>query len=254
MGVFSGLEGSLEKYIEGFFKDKLKGRVQPAEIAKGLVREMRDRRRVSVNKIYVPNKFTVYLNAADFDNIATIASSLARELQGYVTQKARGKKYTFASPPLVEFVKETTEEAGLMRIESGFSEALPDNESTSVDEGTLEHTQLFRLNKNTVVAEKKETVYARLEVDAGPDRGKIINLSKASQIIGRHSRCDIVLGDSSVSRRQASLEWNGDGFAVTDLGSTNGTWLNGARIISEMLEDGDEIAFGTTVCIYRVNW
>lgn len=253
MGVFSGLEGSLEKYIEGFFKDKFKGRVQPAEIAKRLAREMRDRRRVSVNKIYVPNKFTVYLNASDYDNIATIASSLSKELQEYVNQKAGEKKYTLAGPPVVDFIREDLKEIGYLRIESGFSEELQENEQLEMNEEVLEHTQLFRLTKDVTVAEKAPAVYARLQVIAGPEIGRIINLSKVPQVIGRHSGCDIVLSDSSVSRRQARLERIRGRFAITDLGSTNGTWVNGSRIVSKILEPGDEVALGTTVCTFKVD-
>ncbi|MDF9408156.1 DUF3662 domain-containing protein [Pelotomaculum isophthalicicum JI] len=253
MGVFSGLEGSLEKYIEGFFKDKFKGRIQPAEIAKRLAREMRDRRRVSVNKIYVPNKFTVYLNASDYDNIATIASSLSKELQEYVNQKAGEKKYTLAGPPVVDFVREEIEEIGYMKIESGFSEELPENEPLETNEEVLEHTQLFRLTKDVTVVEKAPAVYARLQVIAGPETGRIINLSTVPQVIGRHSGCDIVLSDSSVSRRQARLERIRGRFTITDLGSTNGTWVNGFRIMSKVLEPGDEVAMGTTVCAFKVD-
>lgn len=254
MGVFSGLEGSLEKYIEGFFKDKFKGRVQPAEIAKKLAREMRDRRRVSVNKIYAPNIFTVYLSAGDFDNFATITATLSRELQGYVSQKARDKRYTLAGPPEVDFVRDENGKTGIMRIESGFSESLPEREPEAwPEEEALEHTQLFHLSKDIAVAEKKPVVYARLEVEAGPDKGRIINLTKASQIIGRHSGCDVVLRDSSVSRRQIKLEWSGNSFTISDLGSTNGTWVNGSRIVSKILEPGDEVALGTTVCVYKVD-
>ncbi|MDD2554370.1 MAG: DUF3662 domain-containing protein, partial [Desulfotomaculaceae bacterium] len=67
MGMFSGLEGSLEKYIEGFFKDKISGRVQPADIAKKLAREMRDCKRVSVSNIYVPNEYIVFLHHSDWE-------------------------------------------------------------------------------------------------------------------------------------------------------------------------------------------
>ncbi|OPX80910.1 MAG: Glycogen accumulation regulator GarA [Pelotomaculum sp. PtaB.Bin013] len=253
MGVFSGLEGSLEKYIEGFFKDKFKGRIQPAEIAKRLAREMRDRRRVSVNKIYVPNKFTVYLNASDYDNIATIASSLSKELQEYVNQKAGEKKYTLAGPPVVDFVREEIEEIGYMKIESGFSEELPENEPLETNEEVLEHTQLFRLTKDVTVVEKAPAVYARLQVIAGPETGRIINVRAVPQVIGRHSGCDIVLSDSSVSRRQARLERIRGRFTITDLGSTNGTWVNGFRIMSKVLEPGDEVAMGTTVCAFKVD-
>jgi len=253
LGVFSSLEGSLEKYIEGFFKDKFKGRIQPAEIAKRLAREMRDRRRVSINKIYVPNKYTVHLNSTDYDNIASIAAMLSKELQEYVKQKAEEKRYTLAGPPVVDFTRDEVREKGVMRIESGFSEALPEDEQPEEEDEALGHTQLFRLAKDVAAVDRTPAAYARFQVQAGPDKGRIINLGTVSQVIGRHSGCDIVLNDSSVSRRHARLEWSGGQYIITDLGSTNGTWVNGLRIVAKVLESGDEIALGTTVCTLRVD-
>jgi FHA domain/DUF1707 SHOCT-like domain len=63
-------------------------------------------------------------------------------------------------------------------------------------------------------------------------------------LIGRSSRCDIVLGHPSVSRQHALLRRNSEGWAVRDLDSLNGTWLNGDRITRSVLRRGDSIAFG----------
>lgn len=252
MGVFSGLEGSLEKYIEGFFKGKFKGRVQPAEIAKKLAREMRNCRRVSVNRIYVPNQYTVCLNPSDYDHIASIAAVLSKELQEYVKQKAGEKKYTLAGPPVVDFAREELMAAGLFRIQSGFSEMLPEDGPPAADE-VLEHTQLFRPVRDVAVVDKIPEVNARLQVKAGPEMGKVINLGTLPQVIGRHSGCDIVLRDISVSRRHARLVWRQGQYTISDLGSTNGTWVNGLRIVTKVLAPEDEVAFGTTVCILKVD-
>jgi len=252
LGVFSGLEGSLEKYIEGFFKDKFKGRVEPAEIAKRLAREMRDRRRVSVNKIYVPNQYTVYLNPSDYDSIATIASLLSGELQEYVKQKAREKRYTLAGLPVVSFAREDSRDAGSMRIESGFSEAPREVEPPEVEEKLLEQTQRFRLTKYNILPEEKPAFTGRFKVEAGPDKGKIFNLGAVSLVVGRRADCDIVLNDSSVSRRHARLEWRGGQYILTDLGSTNGTRVNGIRVVTKVLQPGDTVTLGTTICSFKV--
>ncbi|OPY57192.1 MAG: Oxoglutarate dehydrogenase inhibitor [Pelotomaculum sp. PtaU1.Bin035] len=245
MGVFSDLEGNLEKYIEGFFKDKFKGRIQPVDIAKRLSREMRDRRRVSVNKIYAPNQYTVFLNPSDYDNINAFTSTLSMEMQDYVLQKAGEKKYTLAGPPVVNFAGEESLETGSMRIESGFSEALPEDEP-------LEHTQFFHLNKGSVLTEKAPVVYGRLQVEAGPDRGRCFELGAIPLVVGRHAGCDVVLNDTSVSRRHARLEWRQGQYTVTDLGSTNGTRVNGLRISTKTLKPGDVLTLGTTICTFKV--
>ena len=251
MGVFSGIEGSLEKYIEGFFKDKFKSRVQPAAIAKKLAREMRDRRRTGVNRIYVPNSFTVYLNDTDYDAVSSLMTSLSKELQEYVSQKADEKRYTLAGAPIVGFVREENEETGYIRVDSAFSEDMRELPSSLHEGRRLDKTQTFTLTSE--MAAVNQGWKPTLEVVMGPERGKVVQLSKPVQIIGRHSECDLLLHDSSISRRQARLERNGDVVVIEDLGSANGTWVNGVLIGRKTLAPGDEVAFGTTVCIFKVD-
>lgn len=249
-GMFSGLEGSLEKYIEGFFKDKFGGRVQPVEIAKRLAREMRDSRRVSIHYIYVPNEYTVHLHPSDWDNISTFGSLLAKELQEYIKQKAGEKKYTLAGPPAVKFARDETLTAGSMRLDSAFSEAPPGEEQQ--EEEPIEHTQRFQPVKDPLPVETAPLVYGVLHVEAGPAAGRKINLSAVSISMGRREGCDIVFNDTSVSRRHALLELHRGRYTLTDAGSTNGTWVNGVKVTSKVLEPGDVVTLGTTVCTFKV--
>jgi pSer/pThr/pTyr-binding forkhead associated (FHA) protein len=64
--------------------------------------------------------------------------------------------------------------------------------------------------------------------------------------IGRTPVCTIVLADPNVSRNHAEIRPQGRGFIVVDLGSTNGSRVNGVRVREQMLVDGDELAFGNT--------
>lgn len=252
MGVFSDLEGSLEKYIEGFFKGKYKEHVEPAEIAKRLAREMRDHRRVSINKVYVPNQYTVHLNPAEYDQISTIASTLSRELQDYVKQKAIEKKYALTGPPAVNFSRDDLRRAGSVRIDSGFSEAPPEVEQPEMEKIPLEQTQRFCLAKGATGIEKKLGSSGWLQIEGGPERGKFFNLDKGSLLLGRRAGCDIIFSDSSVSRRHAQIEWSRGQYSIIDLGSTNGTKVNGVRVTSRVLEPGDTVVLGATICTFKV--
>lgn len=70
----------------------------------------------------------------------------------------------------------------------------------------------------------------------------------AAVTVGRDPGCALVLGtDPTVSRRHADLCWIAGHWVVADLHSSNGTWVNGARIVSPtVVRDGDELAFGRT--------
>ncbi|RYD04592.1 hypothetical protein N752_14560 [Desulforamulus aquiferis] len=69
--------------------------------------------------------------------------------------------------------------------------------------------------------------------------------------MGRRDSCDIVLLDSSISRRHAQLEPAGGRYWLTDLGSTNGTYLNGLLVEKVELTSGDVISLGSTVLIFK---
>jgi len=65
-----------------------------------------------------------------------------------------------------------------------------------------------------------------------------------SLVIGRDPGCELVIEDSRVSKRHARLRWSGDGWAIEDLGSKNGTAVNGQTVDGATLRDGDTISFG----------
>jgi hypothetical protein len=65
--------------------------------------------------------------------------------------------------------------------------------------------------------------------------------------IGRSSSCDLVLADDSVSRRHAEIALRGGVCVVRDLGSCNGTWVNGRPVLRARLRRGDELMLGETV-------
>jgi two-component system cell cycle response regulator len=72
-----------------------------------------------------------------------------------------------------------------------------------------------------------------------------LKLTKGKQyIIGRTKETDIQLTDERVSRQHATLKWSGTGFALVDLQSTNGTYVNGGKAGSIRLLDGDRIRIG----------
>jgi hypothetical protein len=76
-------------------------------------------------------------------------------------------------------------------------------------------------------------------------------LRGARLVVGRLQQCDICLADVNASREHSAFERDGDGWAIRDLGSTNGTNVNGERITRQRLRDGDVIVIGITELIYH---
>ncbi|MBA3502947.1 MAG: sigma 54-dependent Fis family transcriptional regulator [Deltaproteobacteria bacterium] len=89
----------------------------------------------------------------------------------------------------------------------------------------------------------------RLEVVAGPDVGKIIELAKPTIMIGR-TGADLNLTDPKVSGLHAELRLQADGYRVRDLGSTNGTHVRGVRIVDGFIAPGATIQIGKSAIVF----
>ena len=81
-------------------------------------------------------------------------------------------------------------------------------------------------------------------VESGPKAGSRYGLEAPVTSVGRHGEADILLDDVTVSRRHAEVERIGERYVARDVGSLNGTWLNGQRVDSAELADGDELQIG----------
>lgn len=98
----------------------------------------------------------------------------------------------------------------------------------------------------TVTRSSRLPATARLEID-----GKRIDLRRVVTTIGRLHDQAVVIDDSDVSRRHAEIRRTSEGFVIHDVGSTNGTSVNGERVASHLLASGDEIAVGDTVIVFE---
>src|SRR5262249_61302254 len=88
---------------------------------------------------------------------------------------------------------------------------------------------------------------AVLHVIGGADRGRAYELVLQETRIGRGADQDLVLADIAVSRRHITIHAEGGRYRMRDLGSGNGTLINGARIDNTLLNDGDQIEIGNTL-------
>lgn len=87
-------------------------------------------------------------------------------------------------------------------------------------------------------------------VMSGSLKGKMFKLTPGEMLVGRSPDCDIMLEDDGVSRKHARLVCRQDGrIHLLDLGSTNGTWVEGAKVDLQELQDGDRIQIGSATIL-----
>jgi Protein of unknown function (DUF3662)/Inner membrane component of T3SS, cytoplasmic domain len=211
-------EERLERLVEGTLAKPFRSNLQPVEIGRRLTREMDLHRRVGVRGLIAPNAFAVTLAPADVERFSNFIDALSRELSDAAREHAKNEGYLFVGPVEVEIFEGSTLKAGRFTVEAEVRE--------DADGGFL--------------AELVLTDGRRVQVGTEP------------LVIGRLPECGVVLADSNVSRRHAELRRAGDSVVLTDLGSTNGTRVNGAPIRERVLVSGDEVSVGSTRLIFEM--
>jgi len=88
---------------------------------------------------------------------------------------------------------------------------------------------------------------ACLVVIYGEDLGRRVPLGSEATVVGRSSKCDVLIDQESVSRNHARISFDGQTYTVRDLGSTNGTYVNDELVDEANLRDGDQLKIGRTI-------
>ena len=246
----------MESLVEGVFGRAFRKQVHPVEIAKGLTKQMDENRMVSVSRTYAPNDFTIHLSKPDAESIQAYQSALRDELIQYASTHARSKSYHLMTPPRVRFVTEDSLRFGEFGVTAKLTGGTGPR-AEGAPEDTSGQTRIFRTEKtggsedqgtSAISAEEaKRHGLAREIVEMVLEDGSYPLEGSGPWSVGRSDENDIVVQDPNVSRRHARLVRSENGFVVEDLGSTNGTLLDGAPIDRERIESGDELTFGQSV-------
>ena len=239
MSVLRSLEAKIEGLVQGTFSRVFKSRVQPVEIARKLAKEMDDHKSVSISRVYVPNHYSVYLSEGDREQFDDYEPGLKKELSDYLLEHARAEKLALGTRPVVEFKTDERLRLGEFGIQARTVSAPADDEGAP-RQGDFGHTMVYSPDRDArPLSAPRGTRRALLVAD-----GKRRVLGGDGVTIGRSHDCGVVLDDPNVSRRHAELRPEGEGWAVADLGSTNGITVNGSRVERAVLQPGDEIALG----------
>jgi Protein of unknown function (DUF3662)/FHA domain len=252
LGILRHIEKRMESLVEGVFGRAFRRQIHPVEIAKGLTKQMDEGRMVSISRTYAPNDFTIHLSKEDTESIQAYQESLKDELIQYASTHAENKNYHLMTPPKIRFETEDSLRFG----EFGITAKLTGGEGPrekGAPQDTSGQTRIFRTEETggqgtaaISANEARRHGLAREIVEVVMEDGTYPLEGRGPWTVGRSQECDIVVSDPNVSRKHARLSRADNGFVVEDLGSTNGTLLDGAPIDRERIESGDELTFGQT--------
>jgi pSer/pThr/pTyr-binding forkhead associated (FHA) protein len=128
---------------------------------------------------------------------------------------------------------------------------MDDNQNKDEVESTLRFNSEWLTEENQGLSSEHQVAvdalpegHALLIVRSGPNSGARFLLDSDLTTVGRHPNADIFLDDVTVSRRHAEFHRHGNSFQVQDLASLNGTYYDGVRIESALLEEGAEVQIG----------
>ncbi|NEM91737.1 FhaA domain-containing protein [Galbitalea soli] len=217
MGLLDSFEKGLERAVNGAFAKTFKSGLQPVELTSALRREL-DTKAVVVarDRILVPNKFTVHLGRTDYDHLNAIGPTLIDELVRQVQRHATAQHYAFAGGISIRLSADDKLGPGIIDIES------------SSVKGAVNWNPVLDIN------------------------GKRHPIIHSRTIIGRGSEADITVDDNGISRKHVEILWDGKRAQVNDLGSTNGSKLNGAPLTTAPLDPDSVIDIGRTRIVFRV--
>ena len=225
MSVLDRFEKSVEGAGNGVFSKSGSKDLQPVDLSSALEREIdNEAMPVGRDRTVAPNEYRFKLSTPDFDHIEQWGSeTLADELADNLTNYARSQHYAFVGPVVVIF------EEDLDLAKGSFKLTAASVQGNAVPVTTDEQSQDCPL----------------LEIN-----GSQYLLTKEKTILGRGSGCDIVIDDPGISRKHLEIDVTPNGVIARDLGSTNGTYVEGHQVPAATLLDGNTITIGRTRILY----
>ena len=217
MGILDNFEKGLERAVNGAFAKTFRSGLQPVEITSALRRELDTKAAVvSRDRILAPNRFTVRMSHTDYERMSGLGVTLIDELTTLVQKHGTEQRYQFTGGLIITLQDDRSLSEGMVQIDS------------SSVKSTVSWTPVLDIN------------------------GTRYPLVKARTVIGRGSDADITVDDTGTSRRHVEILWDGSRAQVRDLGSTNGSQLNGAPVSQSILEPDSVVAIGRTRIVFRV--
>ena len=258
MGILQRVEGFLERLFEAP-AGRLGAKVQPVQLAKRIERAMDTTKSFGDAGVIVPNQYELHLHPADFAGFVSYRGALEDDLAHGVLTRARHERYHLVARPRVHLVEDSRVPRGDVRVaaavvqeegparvrqDSGPQERPPDMPPATND------TIVFRAPQETSPESARR---AYLLVATEGQAAVQFDLGGSLITIGRASDNDVILDDPLVSRHHCQVKLQHGAYSLVDLGSRNGSAVNGQTVQEVALGPGDVIQVGNTTIEFGVH-
>lgn len=263
MGPLAAIERFFERLFERPSARLFRARLQPVQLQRRIERAMEAERLASADRTLVPNRFVVHLHPTDLASFGDMTGSLASELADGALLFARTRRYTLVDRPRVDLLADPTVERTDIRVVARFADPIaggerhdsvpgggrgePGSEAGATGDlgGGPADTMVFTVPKPSAP-------HARLRVSMPHGSGRLVEFDGTELTIGRAPDNDLVLADGRVSRHHARIAGRRGTIVYVDLGSTNGSRVNGVQVNELVLGEGDRIELGDSVIVVEV--
>ena len=198
----------------------------------------------------IPHAYTVVLHPDDRAAFAEVETELVRELAEVVTQHSERESYRLAEPAVVVLRDDNDARRGSITVLPSLVSAkqpIVPAQPSNADTNEAVVVQPIAASMSTPVA---GAITSAIVLEDGTRH--VLETERVT--IGRQSGCTITIRDTNVSREHAQLRRRPNGWTIRDLGSTNGTKLNGVRVEGEqMLANGDVIMLGAMKVTFEIS-
>lgn len=253
MSVLQRFEKRLEGLVEGAFAKVFKGVVHPVEILNAMQREAEAHKAILAGgRILVPNRYVIDLSPYDHSRLAPYAAALAQELAQSQAEFIGEQAWTVYGDVIVEIERGEGLDTGMFRVTAEvFSGDAAAPQPPGHDHGPPLAYPPYEQPGGYPGSPQQHVGARNARLVSGDGRSYPLNIG--STVIGRGDQATLRLPDVGISRRHARLDFDGAQVVLTDLGSTNGTMVNGQRVSAVALNPGDMIQIGTTTLTFRVD-
>ena len=255
-------ERRLEGIVSGVFARAFKGDVEPIELAAALKREIDNTARIlSRDRRLVPNHFTIELGPGDFERLNAYGRTLNTELANELRDHADIQRYTFSGPIEIELTQQDELPTGKFRVVSATVGTPQRRQPPAYEQQPYQQEPYVPPSDGQTVMHnappppqppRRGHPQVMLEVN-----GRRRPVNPPGVVLGRGTDADIQINDPGVSRRHAEIRLMPEGpggirVVLVDLGSTNGTLVNGRRSTEAELVDGSTVRIGNTTMTLRL--